>query len=156
MVKIVYLRFVIVSLITLSIIGACKKEEGCTDELSENFNPDAVIDDGSCIYARDKYLGTYNAVQACVYDGDTSYVMEITQGPNVDEIIFENFFNLNVNIVAKVVKNNFSFKDEQKGIVFEGDGYIVNDKVSISFEVCEAFYYPCSDPDYCTINCTKQ
>ena len=43
--KLIYL-FLAVSLV----FTACKKEEGCTDSIATNYNPDAEIDDGSCEY----------------------------------------------------------------------------------------------------------
>lgn len=43
--------------------NSCTKEEvyGCTNPESENFNPDATVDDGSCTYIRDRFLGTYKS-----------------------------------------------------------------------------------------------
>ena len=39
----------------------CDTEEvqGCTDVFSENYNPMAVIDDGSCTYLYDGFVGVY-------------------------------------------------------------------------------------------------
>ena len=33
---------------------------GCTDPQSETFNSAATLDDGSCAYARDKFIGMYS------------------------------------------------------------------------------------------------
>ena len=41
-------------------LTGCKEEVGCTNRTSDNYNPDAVRDDGSCISARDKFLGVYD------------------------------------------------------------------------------------------------
>ena len=32
--------------------GDCEEEDvyGCTDEIADNYNPEATIDDGSCLY----------------------------------------------------------------------------------------------------------
>jgi len=45
--------------IAFSMTG-CKEEVGCTTRTSDNYNPDAVREDGSCINSRDKFLGIYS------------------------------------------------------------------------------------------------
>lgn len=32
---------------------------GCTDEDAENYDPNATIDSGDCVFARDKFIGNY-------------------------------------------------------------------------------------------------
>jgi hypothetical protein len=43
--KIIYLVLAVSFIFT-----ACKKEEGCTDQIATNYNGDAEDDDGSCIF----------------------------------------------------------------------------------------------------------
>lgn len=49
---------------------ACEKVEGCTDPSSLNYNADATLDDGSCLYFADTYLGDY-AVSDTLTNADT-------------------------------------------------------------------------------------
>ena len=57
----------VVFFIGLSIIlSSCKKEvDGCTDSLAMNYSSDATSNDGSCIYAYDIALGTWNITSEC-------------------------------------------------------------------------------------------
>ena len=34
---------------TMMTVSSCKKKEGCTDSAAENYDPDAKVDDGSCV-----------------------------------------------------------------------------------------------------------
>ena len=84
--------FLIIS-ITL-IFSSCKKEMGCIDPSAYNYNPDAQVDDGSCIAT---VLGCLesNAINysldANVSDESCLYAFNIAQGvwnitPDCDEI----------------------------------------------------------------------
>lgn len=50
---------------TVSVFSSCNVETGCTERTADNYNPDAVRDDGSCINARDKFLGIYDLLHIC-------------------------------------------------------------------------------------------
>jgi len=46
-------------------------EVGCTDSTAENYNPDAVIDDGSCEYSTSgAEVSIYDIIYNCSYDSD--------------------------------------------------------------------------------------
>lgn len=51
----------------LLLVGACSSDEdieGCTNPSSDNYNPSATIDDGSCLLERDIFLGNYQGAFA--------------------------------------------------------------------------------------------
>ncbi len=135
-------------------LSACKKE-GCTDSMAENYDAEAEENDNSCTYARTKFLGDYSANQSCVYEGNSNFSMSVSVGPNMDEVMLNNFGNWGINIRAKINGGNITFKEEQNGITYEGSGYINGNTMTINYEACETFYYPCSDPESCTITATK-
>lgn len=70
---------------------ACQKEKGCKDSSSINYNPDAVVDDGSCEYPYTRFLGTYavteNYSSSGCGSGSDSYTLIISEGSYYSEII---------------------------------------------------------------------
>ncbi len=50
----------------MTLTSSCKKDiEGCLDAEAENYNPDANVDSGICVFARDKFLGTFVGDLTC-------------------------------------------------------------------------------------------
>lgn len=72
----------------------CKKPiEGCTDSSAQNYNAEAEDDNGSCVYARDKFLGDFIGDMSCsalIPDANdfTMIIRESLNGPNDVEIEF--------------------------------------------------------------------
>ena len=64
MIKRTNLFFLLILAISFT-FTSCKKEPGCMDPNSLTYNPDAKKDDGSCIYAYDIALGTWNMNPDC-------------------------------------------------------------------------------------------
>jgi hypothetical protein len=147
--KMLLLGFVIILSTT-----ACKKK-GCMDTLAENYDTEAQKDDESCTYLSDKMLGSYAISQDCYYGGVTTYTMIVVAGSNKGEVILQNLDN-SVQVKATISGTEFTFGEDKAGITYEGNGYLVGTNgITINLEVCETFYYPCSDPELCTLTGTK-
>ncbi len=97
---------------------ACSSEEepvrGCIDPDSDNYNPNATEDNGSCTYLRDIYLGSYDGeLGGCTPDNDSNNFSDpksvvIQPADNSDEV--------------KVIINDISVQDfrEKKVMTFIG------------------------------------
>jgi hypothetical protein len=149
--KIVLLSVLLLSLTNLT---SCKKK-GCTDTLAENYDSKAKKDDGSCTYAATDFLGTYNSSKTCSYEPNSTFTMTIKEGPSKNEILISNFGDFGLTLKATVNGNNLTFKDNDVDATYEGTGYLVGNNLTLNFEVCETYYYPCSDPDVCIATGTK-
>lgn len=133
---------------------SCKKK-GCTDSYAENYNTEAEKDDESCTFLSDKLIGTYTVNQECYYGGQTSYTMTVVAGNNKGEIILQGL-NDDVDVKATISGTNFTFNEDKAGITYEGSGYLIGTTgMTINMEICETYYYPCSDPESCTLTCNK-
>lgn len=64
-----FLFLLLLSLGGLILFPSCQDVPGCTDEAALNYNPDANLDDGTCSYQRDMFLGTYSGVSVCTQPG---------------------------------------------------------------------------------------
>lgn len=71
------------------IVISCGDDDvsGCTNVNAENYNPLATTDDGTCVLARTKFLGTYTGAFACPFplDGFNRDNFTFTISESVDQ-----------------------------------------------------------------------
>ncbi len=60
-----------ISILCLAVVVGCEKKRGCTDSFSDNFDPEAVQDDDTCIPTRDKFVGEYDGYGTIEIGPDT-------------------------------------------------------------------------------------
>jgi hypothetical protein len=69
-------KLTMASLVMFSLtMTSCKKEEGCTDPNSLNYNPDAEVDDGSCEYANSYTVPSEYSFTNVAYPGQTVRIL---------------------------------------------------------------------------------
>ncbi len=66
----------------ITTLDSCQKVEGCTDPDAENYNADAEESDGSCTYAREKFIGTFQGMLSCgpPLPNDEDFTIVIAEG----------------------------------------------------------------------------
>ncbi|MEM1327222.1 MAG: hypothetical protein AAGI23_14770 [Bacteroidota bacterium] len=101
---------------------ACEEEEivsGCTDPDSINFSADATLDDGSCMFLRDQYIGTYNiTTDNCSREDfwdNLSVSIEATSDSGSEVLLKINGFTpatIPIELVAEVDENGINLSDD--------------------------------------------
>jgi hypothetical protein len=145
--NILNIGFLVVLLLGLTVgitMTGCKEEIGCTNRTSDNYNPDAVRDDGSCISARDKFLGVYSLLHIQWNNGvrdsfpdkadPTLRYMTIAEDDlrePKDDIKFLNFGKDSLTVRALINKNFVTIPQQALNarnipMMFNGEGHIDN------------------------------
>lgn len=124
--------------------------EGCTDPNAENYDANADNDDGTCILAREKFLGTYSVTETCS-TGQDSYSLTITASSTNDEtIVLANIYNFST-ITADVSGETFTFQQTEDTLTYSGTGTISGNTLTINYNVTLN-----GQEDICTASCIKQ
>ena len=115
----------------------CKQEDGCTKFGSDNYNPDAVIDDGSCIPARDKFLGDFRVTSDCF---DNPYTISISEEIDEREVIISTLSDTLSDIKGIVVLQDITIERQTVGIgiSIEGAGTSISqDTIELSYRIID-------------------
>lgn len=113
-------------------ISSCGDDdvEGCTDPEAENYNAEATVSDGSCVYARDKFIGNYTGSFTCpgILGGIISQDMlefTISEGLDAnarDEVIVSlmNVGGLTIDLTANASGDMLTIDAEILGVPVQG------------------------------------
>jgi hypothetical protein len=113
----------------------CKKNAGCTQFGAENYDPDAIVDDDSCILVRDKFLGSFSVNSDCFAD---NYLRSITATQNEYIVVITNLSDTLGSVEARVYGDNITIEPQsiQASITIEGAGvYVEDNAISISYRI---------------------
>lgn len=113
----------------------CKQESGCTKFGSENYNPEAVVDDGSCIHIKDKFLGLFDVASDCFNEQEQLLIAETSD----DYIVtISNLGDTLPPISANVYGDNITIDRQSVGIgvTVEGAGVYTDEAaISLSYRI---------------------
>lgn len=120
--------------ILLFFASGCKKQAGCTKFGSENYDPDAIIEDGSCILEREKFLGTFTVNSDC----QDPYNCTIAEADGDANVVIQGLADTLGEVIAHVYYENLTIEQQQvnTSVTIEGAGvYLGDDSVSVSFRM---------------------
>ena len=90
--KISAVLFLVISLV----VSSCKKEEvlidGCTDSSAMNYLPDATSNDGSCVFAYELMVNTWNISSECdgsIMSGVLPETIEVLAGDSEGDLMID-------------------------------------------------------------------
>lgn len=133
--KLLNLRPYFVIFLCAILAAGCKKDSGCTKFGTDNYNPEAVIDDGSCIETRDKFLGNFQINSDCFVD---NYMRTISVTSERYAVTISNLADTLGTVNANVFGTDITIELQSlgTGITVEGAGlYIEENQLSISYRI---------------------
>ena len=130
------LMLLVGGLLVVGTMTSCGKEKGCTTLESDNFDPDAEEDDGSCIPWRDKFLGSFQIISDdCV--GYQYSMTIVASGQSETKIVLNNLNDVSgISLVAEVQQNSFVIPQfTQQGQTISGNGILSGNVLTINYTV---------------------
>jgi hypothetical protein len=148
---------VVMSCFSAIAFSGCEKTEGCTDPLSENYDPSAELENNTCITQRQKFLGLYSADENCNITLHHTFFSEVRKAnDNLTDILFFNFANSYVNPVrATVNKTTFIIEKQDPdatGLSVSGNGSIAGNIITVQYRIRTGSF---TQDNVCIVNMTK-
>lgn len=108
-------------LVSVLFLQSCDKQRGCNDFGAENYDPDALIDDGSCIESRDKFIGAYSVYSNCFSNG---FLRNISETSDRFVVEVSGINDTLGSVLATVSAQNIVIEQQavRNGITVEGAG----------------------------------
>jgi len=126
-----------IAIMTVIFLSGCS-DSGCTNIFSDNYDEDAIKDDGSCILAREKFIGTFLVNENCE-SGLDGYELDIYESDLYDnEVAIVNLNNVGGTVYAIIEEDFLEIPDQREldsGAKYIGSGSIIENSLAISFSV---------------------
>lgn len=130
-------------LFCIVLFANCKKE-GCIDETALNYDPKAKVNDFSCVYAGDPYIGTYEVTDSLympmLTEISTVYQKVNIVGTGSDTLYLTHYRNTDYDLIIVMGGDSFTVPEQEiwEDQSVSGSGFYRNDSL----------FYLISGPDY--------
>jgi len=113
-----FIALIALSAFSIGVLSSCQPD-GCTDPQSDNYDPKAKKDDGSCIPWRDKFVGSYSGNNACAGSAEEVVTIAINHSGASDDGIVISVSGQNLLFTARVTSQN-GITIENQEITYKG------------------------------------
>jgi hypothetical protein len=126
----IYPPFLFIALV----LGSCSQKEGCTDFGAENYDTDAVLNDGSCVKVSDKFVGEYIVDSDC-FDG--FYRMKVEKTNDDYKVRIKGLADTLQPIDAEIIAGDLVIRQLEIShhVFLEGAGTSIGGGISMSYHV---------------------
>ena len=134
-------------------ISSCSKK-GCTNPKSDNYNPEARKDDGTCILWKDKFIGTFSGINNCT--PGSSFDITVTGTADDSTLIIE---DNNQTIFNAYASSEFEATIPEQSQTSNGQQFTISGTFSLNgsnFTMAYDFSSGGSNPVTCTATGSKQ
>ena len=134
----------------LGTVTSCNRK-GCMDNVAENYSSKAKKDDGTCTYARTKFIGTYSTNETCTFSSD-SYTLTITESSSdKTKVVIFNIYGSGESVTGTVSGSSVTFNQTVQGANVSGTGTLSGSTITINYSVSVS-----GNSDNCTATGIKQ
>ena len=137
--------------VSASVLTSCQPE-GCTDPMSDNYDPKAKKNDGSCVPWRDKFIASYSGKNGCAGSADQDVSILITESGTTEDGVVITISGAGLLFTGTVsTKTGLTIPDQQinyqGGVVhIAGSGSLKNEtELTLEYELTSGpLTVPCS------------
>jgi hypothetical protein len=118
----------------MTFLVSCGGKEGCTDFGSENYDPDAIVNDGSCIQVFDKFVGTFIVDADCM---DYFYQIRVDETSDDYVVRIHGLADTTSNLEANISGLNINIRQQKlyHHVTIEGAGVSIDGGISLSYHI---------------------